>query len=190
MFEKLSKLRVPILLTLLVALMGCAGGRGQDEHDEVATTLRGILDQNPNLVCAEIEVLNEYGVGAAYRYYTARATCTDRGAQTPLPVSKHYELRYERVADGWSFKTIREVSEAFAEDPESRGPAPFKTRTEGSRGLAWILGTAAGLILVVLIFWIFAGRVKALSAVARRFGLTRTKQPHQEKRFDSTNPLD
>lgn len=182
--------RMLIPLLLFVTLLGCESGRGQDEHDEVAATLRGILDENPTLTCSGIEVLNEYGVGVAYRYYTARATCTDRGAAAPLPVLKHYELRYERVADGWTFKTIREVSEAFAEDPESRGPAPFKTRTEGTRGLVWILGAATGLILVVLILWIFAERVKTLFAVVRRFGLTGTKQPHQKKHFDSTDPLD
>jgi len=183
-----ARLLTPLLLG--VALLGCDMGRGYPEHDEVAATLRGILDQNPTLDCSEIEVLNESGAGATYRYYTARASCVVRGAENPAPILKHYELRFDSVPDGWQFKMHREVERAFAEDPASRGPAPY-TSVSGTGRIVWLaLGIPTGVILLVLVLWLLGDRYKLLPAAARRFKLTRREQPHQKKHFDSINPLD
>ena len=191
MLGESMKSRALILLLLPVALLGCETGRGYPEHDEVATTLQRILDGNPSMTCTEIEVLNESGAGATFRYYTARANCaTSTSAGTFPPVWKHYELRYDRVPDGWKFKTLREVDRAFAEDPASRGPTPFHANPWARRLLFWIFGILTGVILFVLILWALGDRYKVLPAVARRLKLSRNKQPHQKKHFDSINPLD
>ena len=185
------KFRVLIPLLLLAALFGCDTGRGYPEHDEVTATLQRILDDNPALTCAGIEVLNESGAGATYRYYTARATCSTRpGASEPVTLEKFYELRYDCVPDGWRFKMYRTVSRSFAEDPTSRGPSPY-TSSSGASRIVWLaLGIPTGLILVVLILWALGDRYKVMPAVASRFKISRTKQPHQKKHLDSINPLD
>lgn len=191
MFENRVKLPVLALVLLPVALLGCETGRGYPEHDEVTATLQRILDDNPTLTCTETEVLNESGAGATYRYYTARTICSPAvSTGPPSTILKYYELRYDRVPDGWRFKMYREVEKAFAEDPESRGPSVY-TEVPGASRIVWLaLGIPTGLILVVLTLWALGDRYRALPAVARRLRLSRNKQPHQKKHFDSINPLD
>lgn len=185
------KSRVLILLLLPVVLLGCDTGRGYPEHDEVTATLQRILGDNPTLTCTEIEVLNESGAGATYRYYTARAVCSSAVSEgTSSTILKYYELRYDRLPDGWRFKMYREVKKAFAENPASRGPNVY-TDVSGASRIVWLaLGIPTGLILVVLILWMLGDRYKVLPAVARRLRLSRNKQPHQKKHFDSINPLE
>jgi len=178
-------------LGLLVLLPACETGRETPAADEVTATLKRILDDSHTLSCTEFELLNESGAGATYRYYTVRAACAARAkAGDPHPVQKYYELRYDCLPEGWRFKMIREVGKEFAEDPASRGTMLFTAYPEARRFLYWVFGALVGVIALVLILWVLHSRYEVLPAVARRLRLSRQKQPHQSKHFDSINPLD
>lgn len=178
-------------LLLLALLPACETGRETPAADEVTATLQRVLDDNPTLSCTEFGLLHESGAGATYRYYTVRATCAARGGTgDSRPVQKYFEMRYDCLPEGWRFKMIREVGKEFAEDPASRGPMLFTAHPEARRILYWVFGTLVGVIALVLILWVLHDRYQVLPAVARRLRLSRQKQPHQSKHFDSINPMD